>query len=198
MRHDPLATFRRTVVEVLTLDDQINQEEATQIAAHISDRYLSCVNVGDRHFELLNVTLRWQAFCGDVVTGEIARLDGRFAGLPLIGALRWFDHMRFYHQFGASPSPDREDLDVGPLEAAVCMALWKHDHDAEAGAYWREDPLAVLLGPVNDIFREAAFDPIDEQQLRGAVDRLRTLQCLTPNAGWYELREEMRYQVPEE
>ena len=196
MRHDPPADFRQTVVKVLTLDHQMRQQEATEVAAEVSERYLSCVNVGGRDFELLNVTLRWQAFCGGVVEGDIALADGRFAGLPLVGALRWFDRMRYYHQFGAPYSPNREDLDVDHVEAATCMALWKHD--AEAMPYWPEDALAVLLEPVNEILRETTFGPIDKGRLREAVDRLKAAHCLTPRAGWYGLREEMRYQVPEE
>ena len=64
--------------------------------------------------------------------------------------------------------------------------------------YWPEDPLAVLLDPANEILREAGFGPAGAEQLRKAVDRLKTLHCLTTRAGWYGLREEMRYQVPEE
>lgn len=196
MRHDPGAGFRQAIVEALTLDAPMWENEATRIAADVSDRYFSCVNVGDRHFELLNVTLRWQAFCGGVVEGDVRLSDGRFAGQPLVGALRWFDRMRYYHQFGAPYAPDREAVQVDHVEAATCMALWKR----EVGGmpYWPEDPLGVLLDPVNEILREAAFGTIDKGRLREAVDRLKTVQCLTTRAGWYGLREEMRYQVPEE
>ena len=172
------------------------ENEAARIAANVSDRYFSCVNVGDQHFELLNVTLRWQAFCGGVVQGEVRPPGGRFAGLPLVGALRWFDGMRYYHQFGATYAPDREAIKVDHVEAAACMALWKR----EAGEmpYWPDDPLAELLDPVNDVLREAAFDRVDKERLRKAVERLKMMQCLATRAGWYGLREEMRYQVPEE
>lgn len=172
------------------------KEEVTQIAAQISNIYLSCVDIGGAHFELLNVTLKWDALCGGVVEGDISLPDNRFAGLPLIGALRWFDGMRYYHQFDAPYSPHREDADVDHVEAATCMALWNQGNEGQP--YSPADPLGALLERVNDILGKAAFASIERQRLREAMDRLKLLSCLTARAGWYVLREEMKYQVPEE
>lgn len=177
---------------MVLIDHLMEEEEAAQIAAQVSDGYLSCVDVGGAHFELLNVTLKWNAFCGGVVEGDVVLSGGRFTGLPLIGALRWFDRMRYYHQFGAPYSPHREDIHIDHVEAAACMALWEQGNEEP------DRPLEALLERVNDILGEAALGAIDEQRLREAMDRLKTLGCLTPRAGWYGLREEMGYQVPEE
>lgn len=196
MRHDPASDFRDTLVKVLTVDYLVPDEEATRIAVHLSDRYLSCVDVGGLHFELLNVTLKWYALCGDVVEGDLALLEGRFAGLLLVGVLRWFDGMRYYHQFSAPYSPNREDLDIDHSEAATCMALWKQE--AEAQPYSPDDTPEALLKRVNEILSETAFGAIDKQRFQEAMERLTVLGCLTPRAGWYRLREEMNYQVPEE
>lgn len=158
--------------------------------------YLSCVDIGGPHLELLNVTLKWDALCGGVVEGDISLAADLFAGSPLIGALRWFDRMRYYHQFGAPHSPHREDADVDHVEAATCMALWKQR--TEERRYSPGDPLGALLEGVNDVLSKAAFATIERQRLREAMDRLKLLGCLTARAGWYVLREEMKYQVPEE
>ena len=195
MRHDPLSDFRNTLVKTLTTGYQVTDEEANRIAAQVGT-YLTVNDIGGLHFELLNVTLKWNVLCGDVVKGDIVLSDGRFAGLPLIGALRWFDGMRYYFQFNARYAPDREALDLDHVEAATCMAFWKQE--AEAQPYSPDDTLEALLKRVNEILRETAFEGIDKQRLQEAMERFKVLGCLTSRAGWYRLREEMKYQVPEE
>ncbi len=196
MRHDPKAILKNTLVETLTTRYQVADDEATRIAAQVAT-YLSVDDVGGPHFELLNVTLHWHALCRDVVQGEIGVAEG-FAGLPLLGVLRWIDGMRFYFQFNAkfeAYSP-REDLAIDHVEVATCMALWRQE--AEAQPHSPDDTMEALLKRVNDVLRETSFDSIDEERLREAMDRLKTIKCLTPRAGGHRLREEMKYQMPEE
>ncbi len=76
------------------------------------------------------------------------------------------------------------------------MALGKQESEAEA--YPPQDTPEALLEQVNEILGEAAFGAIDRQRLQEAMDRLKILCCLTSRAGRSRLREEMRYQVPEE
>ena len=196
MRHDPHSTLKETLVKTLTIGYQVAGEEASQIAAQVG-AYLSVEDVGGAHFELLNVTLRWHALCGEVVQGEMVPAD-RFAGLPLIGVLRWFDGMRFYFQFNAKfeDYKPREDLHLDHVEAAACMALWTQE--AEAQPYSPDDTLEALLARVNQILRETAFDAIGKQRLRDAMDRLLMIRCLTSREGWHRLKAEMKYQMPEE
>ena len=195
MVHNPRAGFRDLLVEALTTDDHGSDEEVRQIAAQ-AGAYLDVDDVGGPHFELLNITLEWNALCRALVEGEVA-LSGRFAGLPLVGVLRWFDSMRYYYQFNANwQYPHRDDLAIDPVEAATCMALWQQE--AEAQPYSPGETVEALLERVNDILGETAFDSIDKPRLQDALDRLKTLRCLTARAGWYRLREEMKFQIPEE
>lgn len=196
MRHDPLADFRRMLVTVYTHEYQMTEAEATSKAAHLAKKYLSCVNIGDAHFALLNVTLKWKALCRDVVEGPLALSGDRFAGAPLIGALQWFDAMRFFHQFGAAYTPNRADVEIHLVEAATCMAFWKVE--AEGGLGWPADPLEMFLPHVNGVLRAARCAPIEKPRLQEAVDRLKSVNCLSTRGGWYALSEEMKYQVPEE
>ena len=76
------------------------------------------------------------------------------------------------------------------------MALWKQE--AEAQPYSPDDTLEGLLKQVNEILKEASFSVIDKQRLQEAMDRLKTLRCLTSRAGWFRLKAAMNYQVPEE
>ena len=194
MHHDPHADLRNLLVKTLTTDYRASDEEAGSIAAQVGT-YLDVDDVGGPHFELLNVALRWNALCGAVAEGQMV-LTGRFAGLPLIGVLRWFDSMRYYYQFNAHHAPRREALDIDHVEAATCMALWAQE--AEAQPYSPDDTVEALLERVNAILKETAFDAIDKERLQDAMDRLKTLSCLVSRKGWYWLREEMKYQMPEE
>ena len=194
MRHDPRSDLTALVAETLTTGYQVADDEATRIAQHVRT-YLTVDDIGGAHFELLNVTLRWHALCGAVAKGELAVPD-RWAGVPLIGVLRWVDGMRYYHQAKAPVAPHREDLAIDHAEAAACMALWRQE--AEAESYSPDDTPAALLKRVNAILQTTPYDPIDTDCLREAMDRLKTIHCLTPRAGWLRLREEMKYQVPEE
>ncbi len=195
MHHDPKSDLRNIVVKTLTAGYQVRDEEAGAIAARVGT-YLDVEDVGGAHFELLNVTLNWKALCGAVVEGEMV-LAGHFAGLPLVGALRWFDSMRYYYQFNANwQYPHREALAIDHVEAATCMALWKQE--AEAPPYSPDDTLEGLLERANDSLREAAFETIDKGRLQAVMDRLKMLRCLTSRAGWYRLRDVMKYQIPEE
>lgn len=76
------------------------------------------------------------------------------------------------------------------------MALWAQE--AETHPYSPDDTLGALLKRVNDILSETPFGPINKDRLHEAVDRLKMIKCLTSRAGWYRLKEEMKYQMPEE
>lgn len=198
MRHDPSGNLRVSLTKALAR--QMSPDEAGRIAGEVTDGFFTSVDVGGPHFELLNVTLRWKALCGEVAEG---RLASGTAGLSLIvGALRWFDSMRYYHQFGGTSSFDqryhRERIDFDHVDAATCLALWRREAAAprppgEASL----DPRDVLLPDVTDVLGRGR-EAVDRQRLREAVDRLETVECVQPRDGWYGLRVEMAYQVPEE
>jgi hypothetical protein len=120
----------------------------------------------------------------------------RFRGMLLLGGLRWIDGMRSWRTSGAPSAAAREPLDVDHVEAAACMAWVILEADPAPDP--QSHPLELLLELVNGILGEADFDTVDRERLRAAVDRLRTLGCLTPQAGWYGLREAIEFQVPEE
>lgn len=199
MRHDPPADFKKALVAILTDEGEVADEEAARIATTVTDAYLTVEDVsGSVHFYLLNVALRWQALCGAVAEGKIAFSDSHFAGLLLVGVLRWFDSMRYYHQFNAprASRPAREALFLDHIEAAACMALWHQA--AEAQPHSPDDTSEALLGRANAVLREAGLDSIDKPRLQEAMERLQTLGCLTPRDGFLRLRDEVKYQVPEE
>ena len=104
----------------------------------------------------------------------------------------------YYFQFDAKfeTYAPREDLDLDHVEAATCMALWKQE--AEAQPFSPDDTPEALLKRVNNILRETPFNAIDKDRLQEALDRLKMVKSLTSRAGWYRLKEEMSYQMPEE
>ncbi len=76
------------------------------------------------------------------------------------------------------------------------MALGKQESEARPRS--PENASEALLEQVNEILGEAAFGAPDRQRFQEAMDRLKIVSCLTSRAGRSRLREEMRYQVPEE
>lgn len=182
-----------TLARVLTTDYQISNDEANHIATHAAQKYVSIVDVAGSEYEefhLWNVTFRWHALCGGVVESEMALSGDRFAGLLLIGALRWLDVQRW-----ASRSTFEKML-LDHVEAATCMALWKQE--AETQPHTPDDTHEALLKRINAILMESAFEAIDAQRLREAMDRLEELRCLTSRNGFYRLKEAMNYEVLED
>ena len=88
------------------------------------------------------------------------------------------------------------DLHLDHVEAATCMAFWQQE--AETEPYTPDDTVEALLIRVNTILQATSFGPVDKDRLREAMERLKTIQCLTTRGGWHRLKEEMKYQIPEE
>lgn len=182
-----------TLTKVLTTDYQMPDEEANRIAADAAKKYVSVVLAAGSHYEefhLWHVTLKWHAFCGRVVHSEFALSDDRFAGLPLVGALRWLEAMSW------NLRNTLEAMLLNHIEAATCMALWKQE--AEAQPHTPDDTPDALLNRANAILTKNAYEAIDAHRLHEAMERLRELRCLTSRNGFYRLKEELKYEVLED
>jgi hypothetical protein len=193
MKHDPRSDLNNLVAQTLIFNFRVPNEEAQRVAAQVGE-FLVVEDVGGKHFELLNVTLQWNALCGSILDSKLILSGNRFAGLPLIGVLRWFGAMR---NNNVSQLPSfRGSIDVDHIEAAVCMALRKQE--TEAQSYSPDDTYEALFKRANAILSEGGFDSIEIQRFREAMNRLRQLQCLTSRTGSYRLKDEVRFQIPEE
>jgi hypothetical protein len=196
MTHDPLADLKILTVRTLIAEFQITSIEARRVAAQI-DKYVEVDDDGGPHFELLSVTVKLKKLCMDILDGRLGFTDGGPAGLILAGVLRWFCGMRLYCRTVTNPRSSPLDVyEIGHVEAAACLALLMQETDAEQ--YSPDDTMDALFGRVDAIIAHSALLKVDDKAFRESIDRLRSLGCLTQRNGFLRLRDEVKFQIPEE
>jgi hypothetical protein len=177
---------------VLVFDQQQNEAAARRVASEVADGYLSVDDVGGPGFELLNVSLAWRSLCADVASNRVASADDDFGGWVILGVLRWLDRMgSFAVSRGSAVADAVGELDH--IEAATCLAVQQLDAEPVLA-----DPHAALYRRVEAIVAAHGLGSADQERVRAARARLERLGCLMPHRGRLGLRDEIRFQMPEE